>query len=197
MNNKESLENEINEIIILIKDFKSDSLVMNFLKSWQDNLSLIKEKIKKDELSEKDRNEIKEISSQIINSLILKWTIPHEKLEILLNLLTYKNKIIKEIEYHEKNNDETSIIEQINSIVKSLKKYNHNKLVIEFIEFWDQNSILIQQKIQKNQLSVDDIRDIKNIINEIIDSLSFYFTIPHDKLEILLNILIIKNKLYR
>jgi hypothetical protein len=197
MNNKESIENQINEIIILIKDYKDDSLVMNFLKSWQDNLSLIKDKIKKNELSEKDRNEIKEISSQVINSLILKWTIPHQKLETLLNLLTYKNKIIQEIEYNQNNNDETSIIEQINSIVKTLKKYNHNKIVIEFIEFWDENSTLIKQKIKNNQLSVDDIREIKNIINEVVDSLSFYFTIPHEKLEILLNILTVKNKLYR
>jgi hypothetical protein len=197
MNNKESIENQINEIIILIKDYKDDSLVMNFLKSWKDNLSLIKDKIKKEELSEKDRNEIKEISSQVINSLILKWTIPHKKLENLLNLLTYKNKIIQEIEYNQNNNDETSIIEQINNIVKTLKKYNHNKVVVEFIEFWDENSALIKQKIKNNQLSVDDIREIKNIINEVVDSLSFYFTIPHEKLEILLNILTVKNKLYR
>jgi hypothetical protein len=197
MNNKESIENQINEIIILIKDYKDDSLVMNFLKSWQDNLSLIKDKIKKEELSEKDRNEIKQISSQVINSLILKWTIPHQKLENLLNLLTYKNKIIQEIEYNQNNNDETSIIEQINNIVKTLKKYNHNKVVVEFIEFWDENSALIKQKIKNNQLSVDDIREIKNIINEVVDSLSFYFTIPHEKLETLLNILTVKNKLYR
>jgi hypothetical protein len=68
-----NLNDQIEEIIALIKDFKGDPLVMDFLKSWENNLSLIKNKIKKDKLLEKDKNEIKEISSQIINSLILKY----------------------------------------------------------------------------------------------------------------------------
>jgi hypothetical protein len=192
-----NLNDQIEEIIALIKDFKGDALVINFLKSWENNLSLIKNKIKKDKLLEKDKNEIKEISSQIINSLILKWTIPHEKLEKLLNILSYKNHIIERIEYNEKEVKETSIIEEINSIVKTLRKYNNNKIVIEFIEFWDKNSLLIKNKIENDKLSIDDIKEIKNIINEIIDSLSFYFIIPHKELEKLLNILKIKNNSIR
>ena len=192
-----NLNDQIEEIIALIKDFKGDPLVVDFLKSWENNLSLIKNKIKKDKLLEKDKNEIKEISSQIINSLILKWTIPHEKLEKLLNILSYKNHIIERIEYNEKEVKETSIIEEINSIVKTLRKYNNNKIVIEFIEFWDKNSLLIKNKIENDKLSIDDIKEIKNIINEIIDSLSFYFIIPHKELEKLLNILKIKNNSIR
>lgn len=170
---------------------------MNFLKSWENNLSLIKNKIKKDELSKEDNQEIQKISSEIINSLILKWSIPHEKLEKLLNILSYKNHVIERIQYNEKKIDETSIIEEINSIVKTLKKYNNNKLVIEFIDFWNENSVFIKKKIQKDELSIDDIKEIKNIINEVIDSLSFYFIIPHKELEKLLNILKIKNNLLR
>lgn len=192
-----NLNDQIEEIIALIKDFKGDPLVVDFLKSWENNLSLIKNKIKKDKLLEKDKNEIKEISSQIINSLILKWTIPHEKLEKLLNILSYKNHIIERIEYNEKEVKETSIIEEINNIVKTLRKYNNNKIVIEFIEFWDKNSLLIKNKIENDKLSIDDIKEIKNIINEIIDSLSFYFIIPHKELEKLLNILKIKNNSIR
>jgi hypothetical protein len=188
-----NLNDKIEEIIALIKDFKGDSLIMNFLKSWENNLSLIKSKIKKEELSKEDNEEIQKISSEIINSLILKWTIPHEKLEKLLNILSYKNHVIERIQYNQKEVKETSIIEEINSIIKTLKKYNNNKIVIEFIEFWNQNSILIKNKIEKNQLSINDIKEIRNIINEIIDSLSFYFIIPHKELEKLLNILKIKN----
>jgi hypothetical protein len=191
------LNDQIEEIIVLIKDFKGDSLIMNFLKSWENNLSLIKNKIKKDELSKEDNQEIQKISSEIINSLILKWSIPHEKLEKLLNILSYKNHVIERIQYNEKKIDETSIIEEINSIVKTLKKYNNNKLVIEFIDFWNENSVFIKKKIQKDELSIDDIKEIKNIINEVIDSLSFYFIIPHKELEKLLNILKIKNNLLR
>jgi len=192
-----NLNDQIEEIIALIKDFKGDPLVVDFLKSWENNLSLIKNKIKKDKLLEKDKNEIKEISSQIINSLILKWTIPHEKLEKLLNILSYKNHVIERIQYNEKEVKETSIIEEINNIVKTLRKYNNNKIVIEFIEFWDKNSLLIKNKIENDKLSIDDIKEIKNIINEIIDSLSFYFIIPHKELEKLLNILKIKNNSIR
>lgn len=93
--NNVSLKDQIEEIIVLIKDFKNDVLVKEFLKSWNDDLNLIKQKIVNKDLSNKDFYEIEQISSEVISSLILKWVIPHQKLEKLLNILTLKNNLFK------------------------------------------------------------------------------------------------------
>jgi hypothetical protein len=190
----DSLEHQIDEVILLIRDFRYDPLVQQFLKSWETNLLAIKNKIKNKELSKKELLEIRALSSEIINSLILKWTIPHDKLEKLLNILTLKNNILKNIDYNQEQLDNLSIIDEIDEIIKTLRRFNDDKMVNEFIEYWNDSRQLIKNKIDNNQLKVDDIKQIQNILNEITDSLSFYFIIPHKELEKLLNILTLKNK---
>ena len=64
----------------------------------------------------------------------------------------------------------------------------------EFIESWHNDCDFIKNKILKDELEKEDIKQIQNIISEIINSLVFYFVIPHKQLEELLNILTLKDK---
>lgn len=193
-NESTSLNFQMDQIIQMISNFKDDSLIDQFLDTWKNHLQLIRIKINKKDLSEEDLKEIKQISSEIINSLILNWTIPHQKLEQLLNILIYKNEIIKKINNYSNINESDLIIDEIDEIVKSLYEFNDNIIVNDFIFYWKKDKKTIYNKIQNNQLELNDIREIKKIINNIITSIKFNFIIPHKELEKLLNIITLKNK---
>ena len=75
-----------------------------------------------------------------------------------------------------------------------MRYYNNDKLAKDFIESWNNDCDFIKNKIEKDELEQKDIKEIQNVISEIINSLVFYFVIPHKQLQELLNILTLKDK---
>ena len=103
--------------------------------------------------------------------------------------------LLNDIIFEQQNNTtEPTLIEEINQIINQLKDYNDDKLVKDFIESWYNDCDFIKNKILKDQLEKKDVKEIQNIINEIINSLVFYFVVPHKELQQLLNILTLKDK---
>jgi hypothetical protein len=210
-----SIKKDIQNIDDQFKKFNSKDVPSDFIKLWQHYIKKMNSNVDKYEVDKLIEN-IKELKK----SYILNWSLPHKKLEkiinyknILLNDLLNKISIVKDgyIKgdfsnlpyerssyltnlYEENDLSEPTLIEQINEIIESLKKYNKDKLVKEFILFWEESKKEIKDKIQNDQLEEKDIRRIQDLLKEVTISLNFYFTIPHKQLQDLLNILNFQNK---
>lgn len=204
-----SIKQDIQNIENEIKKINSNNVSSDFIKLWEHYLKLMNSNVDKYEVDKLIEN-VKELKkSYIINS-----SVPHKNLEkiinnknILLNNLLNKLSIVSNIFcslpfpeqrsnylinlYEEK---ELTLLEQIDKIVKTLRYYNNDKIAKNFIESWNKDCDFIKNKILKDELQREDIKNIQNIINEIVNSLVFYFIIPHKQLEELLNILTLKNK---
>lgn len=206
----QSIRKDIQRINNQIKKFNSEDIPNDFIKLWEHYLKLMNSNIDKYEIDKLVEN-IKELKQ----SYLLNWALPHKKLEkiinyknILLNNLLNKISLVLNTSYtatypEQRSNyltnlyeeKQLSLIEQINNIIETLHYYNdNNKLVRNFIESWNNDCDFIKNKILKDELQLEDIRQIQNIINKITNSLLLNFTIPHKQLEELLNILTFKNK---
>jgi hypothetical protein len=205
----ESIKKDIQNIDSEFKKFDLEDVPSDFIKLWEHYLKEINSNVDRYEMDKLIEN-IKELKK----SYVLNWSIPHKKLEKIIN---YKNILLNNLLnkvatignnfcnlpfpeqrsnyltnlYEEK---ELSIIEQIDKIIETLQYYNDNKLVKDFIESWHNDCNFIRNKIEKDELEQKDIKYIQSIINEITNSLLFYFVIPHKQLQELLNILTFKNK---
>lgn len=204
-----SIKQDIQNIEIEIKKINSNDVPGDFIKLWEHYLKLMNSNIDKYEVDKLIEN-VKELKkSYIVNS-----SSQHKNLEkiinhknILLNKLLNKLSIVSNIfcslpfPYERSNyltnlyeEKESTLLEQIDKIVETLRYYNDDKMAKEFIESWHNDCDFIKNKILKDELEKEDIKQIQNIISEIINSLVFYFVIPHKQLEELLNILTLKDK---
>lgn len=209
-----SLKNDIENINLEFKKFDKKDIPDEFIAQWEHYLKLMNSNIDKKEIDKLIEN-IKGLKGSYLSN----WVLPHQKLEkiinhknILLTNLLNKISIIKDNymfrdKYDflpiERSNylsnlyeeiDNPSIIDEINNIIDKLKNYNNQKMVNEFIDFWEQSKIDIKNIIDNNKIKGEDIRKIQNILHEITESLNFYFSIPHRQLQDLLNILNLQDK---
>ena len=210
-----SLKIDLENINKEFKKINKHDVPSDFIKQWEHYLKIMNINIDKYEVDKLIEN-IKDLKK----SYILNWTLPHKSLEsiinhknILLNNVLNKISIMKDGYisgdfsnlpyersnylsnlYEENSTTEPTLIEEINQIINQLKDYNDDKLVKDFIETWYNDCDFIKNKILKDQLEKKDIKEIQNIINEIINSLVFYFIVPHKELQQLLNILTLKDK---
>lgn len=204
-----SIKQDIQNIENEIKKINSNDVPIDFIKLWEHYLKLINSNIDKYEVDKLIEN-VKELKKSYFSN----WVLPHKNLEkiinnknILLNELLNKLSLVSNLFcflpfpeqrsnhlsnlYEEK---ELTLLEQIDKIVETLRYYNDDKIAKEFIKSWNNDCDFIKNKILKDELEKEDIKQIQNIISEIINSLVFYFIIPHKQLEELLNILTLKNK---
>ena len=204
-----SIKQDIQNIENEIKKINSNDVSSDFIKLWEHYLKLMNSNVDKYEVDKLIKN-IKELKK----SYIVNQSSPHKNLEkiinnknILLNNLLNKVSLISNIFcslpfpeqrsnyltnlYEEK---ELTLLEQIDKIVETLRYYNNDKLAKDFIESWNNDCDFIKNKIEKDELEQKDIKEIQNVISEIINSLVFYFVIPHKQLQELLNILTLKDK---
>ena len=205
----ESIKKDIQNINDQFKKFNLDNVPNDFIKLWEHYLKQMNSNIDRYEMDKLIEN-IKELKK----SYILNWSLPHKKLEKIIN---YKNILLNNLlnkispisnNFHnlpspEKRSNhltnlyeekELTLLEQIDKIIETLRYYNDDKMAKEFIESWNNDCDFIKNKILKDELEKEDIKQIQNIISEIINSLVFYFVIPHKQLEELLNILTLKDK---
>jgi hypothetical protein len=204
-----SIKQDIQNIENEIKKINSNDVSSDFIKLWEHYLKLMNSNVDKYEVDKLIEN-IKELKK----SYIVNQSSPHKNLEkiinnknILLNNLLNKVSLVSNIFcslpfpeqrsnyltnlYEEK---ELTLLEQIDKIVETLRFYNNDKLAKDFIESWNSDCDFIKNKIEKDELEQKDIKQIQNVISEIINSLVFYFVIPHKQLQELLNILTLKDK---
>jgi hypothetical protein len=205
----QSIKQDIQNIEDQIKKINLENVPSDFIKLWEHYLKLMNSNIDRYEIDKLIEN-VKELKkSYVVNSSIshkkLEKIINHKNilLDKLLNKLSIVSNIFCSLPFPEQRSNyltnlyeekELTLLEQIDKIVETLRYYNDDKMVRDFIESWHNDCDFIKNKILKDELERENIKQIQNIISEIINSLVFYFIIPHKQLEELLNILTLKDK---
>ena len=204
-----SIKQDIQNIENEIKKINLDNVPSDFIKLWEHYLKLMNSNIDKYEVDKLIEN-VKELKK----SYIINWSLQHKNLEeiinhknILLNKLLNKLSIVSSVFYslpfpYERSNyltnlyeeKESTLIEQIDKIIETLKYYNNDKVVKKFIQSWEKDCNFIKNKILNDELKIKDVEQIQSVLSKVIESLTIDFIIPHKHLEDLLNLLTFKDK---